>query len=299
MDWEEYNSRQQHAEEIANTRRGFLGGSDATMVYKIGRKGLGAICTTDKKRIGVLLGFCEPQPFGGNKWTEAGRDFEDIYEETAKKWVGGYTREKRLTGKNYGRFTAIAHADYVDSEGAIYELKCVRKTTEKVLTAYYAQLQWYYMLGAEQVYLVHTQDPHEEPVVKFVEKNDGVIEALQKGLDLIAEYCEQVSAEECNLTTMTEQDLPVETVAALFQWQYINGQISAMQKELNRYALYIARYMQENRVDQIIANNGNTIVLDSSHQQLNFAELLRKYPQVLNDNDIYISSQTTIKELKQ
>lgn len=299
MDWEEYNNRQQHAEEIANTRRGFLGGSDAAMVYKIGRKGLGAICTTDKKRIGVLLGFCEPQPFGGNKWTEAGHDFEDIYEETVKKWAGGYEREKRLTGKNYGKFTAIAHADYVDSENAVYELKCVQKNTEKVITTYYAQLQWYYMLGAEQVYLVHTQDPHEEPIVKYVEKNDGVIEALQKGLDLIAEYCEQVSAEECKLTTMTEQDLPCETVAALFQWQYINGQITAMQKELNRYALYISRYMQESRVDQIIENNGNTIVLDTSHQQLNFAELLRKYPQVLNDNDIYISSQTTIKELKQ
>ena len=39
-----------HEQEIATSRVGGLGGSDAALVYKIGRSGIEGLSNTDKKR---------------------------------------------------------------------------------------------------------------------------------------------------------------------------------------------------------------------------------------------------------
>lgn len=299
MEWNDYNDRLAHDNEITSTRKGFLGGSDAAMVYKIGRKGIGSLSNTDRKRIAVLLGYDDQKPFGGNKWTEAGHDFEDNFEKVAKTWESGYQREKVLTGSKYYHFATLAHADYVDGKGVVYELKCVNKNTEKVAVTYYAQLQWYYLLGAEAVNLVHTSDPHGQFSQRFIERNDGVINALREGLQALDDYCGKITETDCTVTEESSLTLPLEIESAIYLWRNGNKTIANLYKQQQRYEAMVISYMQRNSVDRIINEDGTSIVLDTAHRQIDESVLLERYPQTLLDGDIYTTTQTKIKEIQQ
>ncbi len=298
MEWNDYNDRLAHDNEITSTRKGFLGGSDATMVYKIGRKGIGSLSNTDRKRIAVLLGYDDQKSFGGNKWTEAGHDFEDNFEKVAKTWESGYQRETVLNGSKHYHFATLAHADYVDGKGVVYELKCVNKNTEKVIVTYYAQLQWYYMLGAEAVYLVHTSDPNGQFVQRFIERNDGVINALREGLQALDDYCGKISETDCTVTEAEALTLPLEIESAIYLWRNGNKTIANLHKQQQRYEAMVIAYMQKNSVDRIINEDGTSIVIDAAHRQIDESVLLQRYPQTLLDGDIYTTTQTKIKEIQ-
>ena len=299
MEWNEYNNRLAHDNEITSTRKGFLGGSDAAMVYKIGRKGIGSLSNTDRKRIAVLLGYDNQKPFGGNKWTEAGHDFEDNFEKVAKTWESGYQREKVLNGAKYRHFATIAHADYVDGKGVVYELKCVNKNTERVIVTYYAQLQWYYMLGAEAVYLVHTSDPNSQYAQRFIQRNDGVIGALREGLQALDDYCGKINETDCTVTEERVTTLPLDIESAIYLWRNGNKAIDNLRKQQQRYEQIILGYMQRNSVDRIINCDGTSIVIDTAHRQIDESVLLQRYPQTLKDGDIFTTTQTRIKEIQQ
>ena len=144
---------QAHAEEIKQTRIGGLGGSDAAMVLRIGQRGLSALTATDTKRLCVMVGKVEPDNFGGNEYTKAGHDFEEFAESVVPFGKYGYERERFIIQPLAKSFKVFAHADFAYGEKRtdIVECKYVQKPTDKVLTEYYAQLQWYYMLGATSV----------------------------------------------------------------------------------------------------------------------------------------------------
>lgn len=187
---------QAHAQEIANTRKVGLGGSDAAMVLRIAERGLPGLTATDMRRLCVMIGTAE-QPQFETPYTNAGHAFEEYAEQVLPFGVA-YEREKYITKPLADQFKTFAHADFVadmvDENGnlwsAVIECKYVQKPTAKVIETYFAQLQWYYMLGAQKVFLYHgtgAVDPFcvEECVLVPVERDDNTVEMLLQGIKIL------------------------------------------------------------------------------------------------------------------
>lgn len=179
-----------HAQEIKNSRVGGLGGSDAALVLKVGERGLAALTATDHKRLCVMLGLSELNDFGGNVYTTAGHLFEDWVAEM-KPWGAAveYEREKLVEEFLSLQFRTFAHADFYHA-GVVVECKFVQDETPKVLDKYNAQLQWYYMLGAREVYLLHGQgvaEPFEveECCLHKVERDEDIVTRLLAGVNTL------------------------------------------------------------------------------------------------------------------
>lgn len=181
---------EKHAEEIRQSRVGGLGGSDAALVLKVGERGLAALTNTDHKRLCVMLGMQEQSDFGGNAYTNAGHMFEDWVAKT-KPWGNvEYEREKVIEERLSLQFRTFAHADFYH-DGVVAECKYVQKTTDKVASEYSAQLQWYYMLGVREVYLLHGQgsvEPFEveECVLLKIERDEEIIAKLIAGVKTLS-----------------------------------------------------------------------------------------------------------------
>ena len=187
---------EQHAEEIRQTRVGGLGGSDAAILLRIGQAGLSALTATDNNRLCVMLGLIPVGGFGGNVYTAAGHKFEDWYEEERPWGEKHYVREAVLEMPFAKNFKTFAHADFLNAEtGVVVECKFVQAETEKVLQQYYAQLQWYYMLGAKCVYLMHGQgsvEPFEvvENAPRYVERDQNTIDTMLNGIKILDDALE-------------------------------------------------------------------------------------------------------------
>lgn len=154
-DFDSYIERKQsidnQAKEIISSRVGGLGGSDAALVYRVGLNGLSGLTAADNKRLSVMLGITPPDDWGGNKFTNSGHLFEDYIYAQFPDWE----REVKFQSALAKTFTTFAHADFVKN-GNVAECKFVTtKTTASVRKTYEAQLQWYYLLGANTVSLVH------------------------------------------------------------------------------------------------------------------------------------------------
>lgn len=183
---------QAHAQEIQQTRVGGLGGSDAAMVLRIAERGLAGLTATDIRRLCVMIGTAEQVQFETSH-TNAGHAFEEYAEQVLPFGGGSYEREKYMTKPLADQFKTFAHADFafVDVSGLnIVECKYVQKQTAKVIETYFAQLQWYYMLGAQKVFLYHgtgAVDPFcvEECVLVPVERNEQTVEMLLHGIKIL------------------------------------------------------------------------------------------------------------------
>lgn len=179
---------QAHAQEIQQTRVGGLGGSDAAILYKVGLNGLSALTATDHKRLAIMVGKAMQDNWNGNVYTNAGHAFEEWSEGYITAGEDNFEREKYLTQPLARNFKTFAHADFYDANAeAVIECKFVQKETRKVIDAYYAQLQWYYLLGAKRVILFHgtgTADPFEveETFTVDVERDQKAIEILLAGI---------------------------------------------------------------------------------------------------------------------
>lgn len=183
---------QAHAQEIKETRVGGLGGSDAALVLRVATKGLAGLTATDLKRLCVMCGTYVQEDFGGNEYTNAGHAFED-YAEKNLPLGGNYQREFVMSQKLALNFKTFAHADFAVIEGKdthVIECKFVQLNTQKVITKYFAQLQWYYMMGAKSVQLCHgigNVEPFEvlECSLVNVERDEETINLLLKGVKII------------------------------------------------------------------------------------------------------------------
>ena len=183
---------QAHAKETPNPRKGGLGGSDAAMVLRIAERGLAGLTATDMRRLCVMIGTAEQVQFE-TPHTNAGHAFEEYAEQVLPFGGGKYEREKYMTKPLADQFKTFAHADFsfVDVSGLnVIECKYVQKPTAKVIETYFAQLQWYYMLGAQKVVLYHgtgAVDPFcvEECVLVPVERDDNTVEMLLQGIKIL------------------------------------------------------------------------------------------------------------------
>lgn len=239
MNTQKFESAQAHKDEIVKTRTGFLGGSDAAMVFKIGSKGLAAMTRTDRDRLLVLVGRKEYKPVPENEAMRFGHAFEDWAEKNPIRQLNeenghAFVREVRLGGSDfykYNNFSAMAHADFYDEKsGRVVECKFSQCDTDRVEYNYFAQLQYYYVLGASDVVLLHgyfggvnytgggkiktSVDPcgiEIEPAgiaFRHIDRDEQVIEILLRGLELIDDYITDGLLDDSEPVDVSVVDIP-------------------------------------------------------------------------------------------
>ena len=284
MTFDDYTSRQAHQQEIAATRVGFLGGSDAALVYNVTECGVEGLSNTDIKRLKVLFGCMPPADWGGNAYTKAGHDFEDFVSDFLPTYMGVQAeREKVMHGTQYKNFATQAHADFY-ADGVVYECKCVgKKTTEKVEKDYYAQLQWYYMLGAQMVYLVHGCSATEIVDIVPIERNEGYIAMLQNGCEMIDGAVDVVCAATVSVTVSADS-IPRTMQEALASYVETTRQIQQLEELRDKIKAQIGTYMHYNGLSKIEGGECSVSVSKAATvRKLKIADVLRDFPQVADD----------------
>ena len=256
-------TQETHQNEILSTRVGGLGGSDARLVASIANKG--TLSATNAMRLAVMLGMTPPVSIPVTPAMAAGHLFEDYYEKCSDFGIAEtYIREEYLQYQGgLTNFKAFAHADFTchyDDGFDVYELKFVNgKSIDEVAQTYYWQLQWYYMLGATKVYLVHgigDVDPFKVKGVQLlpIDKDEVAIETLKKGLQILDDAIESgwqptLRTEEKAEDTILLDDIN-EMESLLRQKEEIDSKISAIKERL-------MTYMMISGVDKIQCPQGN------------------------------------------
>ena len=195
--FDQLTNAQTHAQEITGSRFGWFGGSDAKMLLDVylKRRTFATMGNTQRVRFDVLMGWQQPRV--GELYTpciRGGHAFEDYMQDkitgllNAQGLSGTLEREKCLRGESYQYFGTMAHADYTIG-GNVFELKYIYNTpTAKVAQRYECQLQWYYMLGADAVLLVHGEgcsEPFQCFRVHewFIPRDEEMIAALREACE--------------------------------------------------------------------------------------------------------------------
>ena len=191
-DFDKLTYEQQHAKEIQSSRFGWFGGSDAKMLLDVylKRRTFATMSNTQRLRFNLLMGWRTRYGEFDTPCIRSGHYFEDYMQDkitglqNAQGIDGTLEREKCLRGEIYQYFGTMAHADYTIGS-SVFELKYIYNTpTQKVAQRYECQLQWYYMLGADAVVLVHGEGC-AEPFQCFrvhewyIARDDGMIAALR------------------------------------------------------------------------------------------------------------------------
>lgn len=252
---------QEHDAEIKASRVGGLGGSDAKMVLKVGYNGLASLSNTDKERLAVMMGQAEYKEFEPNAAMIAGHLFEGVLaagnfwgnEDAKDLWKREYYMQEIIKGLPFKTF---AHADFY-KDGFVIEAKYSQKDTIDVMDTYNAQFQWYYLLGAKGVRLCHgwgSVEPFEvEDVhIQRIERNEQDIQALQNGLQLIAEYVREHENDGAPATVETETDkLPQEQQSNVIAIRTRLSQIKFAEDKLAEMKADLLAWMEQNHVTRI------------------------------------------------
>ena len=254
---------QAHAQEIQQSRVGGLGGSDASLILKIGESGLAALSATDHKRLAVMLGKTEPDNWTGNAFTNAGHLFEDWAENYLPWGACGYEREKVLSKPLARNFKIFAHADFVTGENheAVIECKFSQQPTARVINEYWAQLQWYYMLGAKYVSIFHgqgTPDPFDVAETKLepIQRSQDTIEILLAGIKTLDDAISDGWLPEV-ADKVTTDDVP-EVVARAFEtMQSIKEQQKALADAEKEAKKTLLEYIEGFGITGIVATDGS------------------------------------------
>ena len=242
-------------EELKRSHANGFGGSDAKMFAKIGTKGIESLSTTEKKRILVALGKMEADDFGGNVYTEAGHLFEDYAANAAYSICKGMEREKYMEAEGLAKhFKVFAHADFYDaSTNAVVECKFSQDETMKVYDDYFAQLQWYYMLGADKVTLYHgwgTVLPFDVVGVLpiNVERDDEFIGWLKNGIHFLDRAIEDGAFEDYDTTAVTMSDMDEETAASCRALGIVIARMKEMEKLADEHKATLLAWMEAHGV---------------------------------------------------
>lgn len=312
-EFEKLSVAEAHAEEIKTSRVGGLGGSDAAMVLKVGRNGTCALSNTDIKRLRVMLGLDEPCNFGGNAATEAGHAFEDFIAERLKMiYAKGYIREAKMIGENYKHFKTFAHADFLTANKKVIECKFVQDTTPNVKEKYYAQLQWYYYLGADSVTLCHgvgSVDPFNvvDFNVLYVPRDEQTIEAIKNGLAMIDAWC----TDEETPQAPVEVDMQAKQRKLLRKYMTRKRKVDALTVEMEQIKAELHSEMEAGNIAKISGeiDSENTAIVTfrkgSTRRTLDTTKALAKYPELNEQGDLWKTTTTKssltiqIKEKKQ
>jgi hypothetical protein len=279
--------QQKQKREIVETRKGGFGGSDARMFYKVGLKGLSALSDTDKRRIAVALGQAECIEIPATEAMEAGNEFErwlrSKYSEE-NGWESNYKLESDFIKPR--NFKIFAHADFYDIENDIViEAKYTASDLKTTISDYMPQLQWYYLLGVDKVYLVkgYQDEPFELYDEKFIERDDKFIEILRNGISLIDDFCNDFVYKEKDEWT-TFDLMPHEQAAAEVMFNYLS-QIKKMEEEVEKQKAIMLDLMLKNGVKSLKSDGYTlTVVPGSIRSTFDKDKLLKKHPEI-NESD--------------
>ena len=237
----------------------------------------------------------EPCNFGGNAATEAGHAFEDYIAERLKMiFQLGYIREAKMMGEDYVNFKTFAHADFLTASKKVIECKFVQGTTNEVLSKYYAQLQWYYYLGADCVTLCHgvgNVEPFDvvDSTLLDVPRDEQTIEAIRNGLRLIDEYC----SNEQEVSAPSEVDM--QTKQRLLVRKYITRKrkVDMLTAEMDAIKSELQSEMEKNNIAKLsgaINNDSAAVVIfrkGSTRRTLDTTKALARYPELNEQGDLW------------
>ena len=242
-----------HVEEIKATRVGGFGGSDAAMVLAMAERIRAdqPLTTAQKHRLLQLKGL-EQRPDFDSPEIQEGRNFED---EVAKRLdANEWDRETYLMpnpNSSQGvrqHFKVFAHADFVSMvTGTVRECKWSRKFDHSGLEKqYYAQLQWYYMLGAPAVLL--TTDTEEGRNTTDVARDEKMVAAIVEALETIDEAFPQLDL------TIRERgcdELPPEIAALVDDILLITRDVERYEENLKSRKAELLAYMDRNNLTKV------------------------------------------------
>lgn len=282
-------------EELKRSHANGFGGSDAKMFAKIGAKGIESLSTTEKKRILVALGKMEAYDFGGNVYTEAGHLFEDYCANAECK---GMEREKYIEAKDIAKhFKVFAHADFYDeATNAVIECKFSQDETMEVYEDYFAQLQWYYMIGVDKVTLYHGWGT----VLPFgvvgvfplgIGKDDDFIACLRDGIAELDKAIEDGAFDDYNTTEMAVADMQGDAAIACQRLALAMAQLKEMEKLADEYKAILLAWMEAHGVLNI-KGDGFTVsyVSPATRKTFDTKKAQADFP-ALKDDQYYKTSE--------
>ena len=238
-------------EELKRSHANGFGGSDAKMFAKIGTKGIESLSTTEKKRILVALGKMKADDFGGNVYTEAGHLFEDYCAEK----LFGFEREKYIEAEGLAKhFKVFAHADfYNEATNAVVECKYSQDETVKVCEDYFAQLQWYYMLGAGRVILYHGWGnvlPFDVVSTSLinVDRDDDFIACIRDGIAELDKAIEDGAFDDYDTTEVTVSEMDEETASSCRALGIVIARMKEAEQLANQHKETLLAWMEAHGV---------------------------------------------------
>lgn len=251
--------KENHNEEIRATRVGGFGGSDAAMVLEIAERiSTGQqLTTTQKHRLLQLKGMETSHDFDSPE-IKAGRAFEDEVAKRLKK--EGWDRETFLqpspntTMAVRKNFRVFAHADFYNPKtNTVTECKWSRKFNHDGLKKQYAaQLQWYYMLGADAVCLCSdTADARE---TTDIARDDKMVELLKMSLETIDEVFPNIDL------TIREKgcnELPPKVAALVAEIETITKTMAQEEETLKTKKAELLTYMDGNDLTKVWSNTAS------------------------------------------
>lgn len=272
-----------HKQEIEATRVGGFGGSDAKMFYKIGLKGLSSLNNTDKKRIRVAKGIDEYKPVPVSEAMQRGHDFEDWYEKQAFAPIA--EREVVISSMLAKNFKTFAHADFF-SNGEVWELKCL-SNPENAYNDYFEQLQWYFMLGAVNVWLAVSDSNYSfiEGTTFPVEikRDERIIDILRNGIKLLDQNWDNLDLEvgeewsESDLLPFEKEDITV--FASYLQ------RIQQLEELAEESKLKVFNFMRDNGIKSLKSDYYTvTFIPESTTATLDKKKLFTAHPEI-NESD--------------
>ena len=251
--------KENHNEEIRATRVGGFGGSDAAMVLEIADriKGGQQLTTTQKHRLLQLKGL-ETRPDFDSPEIQAGRAFEDEVAKRLKK--ADWDRETFLqplpntTMAVRKNFRVFAHADFYNPKtNTVTECKWSRKFNHDGLKKQYqAQLQWYYMLGADAVCLC--SDTADGRKTTDILRDDKMVELLKMSLETIDEVFPNIDL------TIREQgcdELPPMVAALVAEIETITKTMAQEEETLKAKKAELLTYMDGHDLTKVWSNTAS------------------------------------------
>ena len=292
---------QQHQQEIETSRVGGFGGSDAALFLRIAKKGgVEGLSNTDLYRIAVAMGIKPYAPVPPTEAMQNGHIFEDSYARYLDAQGKPYQREVKLMAKKQPKnFKIFAHADFTfdgkvyktnDNFIFVHECKFIQDqatTVEEVVKNYQAQLQWYYLMGAEYVDLIRGYgDPNHPKMEIFeVDEDENIIDNLKLGIRLLDEaisdgWFPTIELEAEYVAAMSEK---MQNIIA--DYERLKFEKSAIEEKLDELQKQIVEYMTIGNVAKINASLGtisrtaDSVVesFDSTKFKKDNAELYNKY----------------------
>ena len=291
--------KENHNEEIKATRVGGFGGSDAAMVLEIAERIASGqqLTTTQKHRLLQLKGL-ETRPDFDSPEIQSGRAFEDEVAKRLKK--EDWDRETFLqpmpnaTMTVRKNFRVFAHADFYNSKtNTVTECKWSRKFSHEGLEKQYAaQLQWYYMLGADAVCLC--SDTADGRKTTDITRDDQMVELLKMSLETIDEVFPNI---DLTIREKSCDELPPMIAALIAEIETITKTMAQEEETLKDKKAELLAYMEKSDLTKVWSNTASvsytapssSIGFDAKKFEKDHADLFAAYRTKITKKASYLT----------